>query len=198
MSSLHAIFYHIDLIIGFSAPILVYVLYRLKKIRKFSWYIFWVGAAIGLTWEIPMFIGSAETTYFVTIETIRPYPYHYLIFMISHTLWDGGLFLMGYWLVLLLCKSPNFEHFNIKELIILIVYGQIQELIVEIGAVSNSAWTFIVYWWNPALFHVNGYPITLYPQLVWLYGPIVFYYLLLKLKIFWNLEGFTHRLFRDN
>jgi len=181
MSSLQSVFYQLDLIIGFTAPVLVYFLYRIKKINKFSWYIFWVGAAIGLTWEIPMFVGSYENI-FVTIEIIRPYPYHYLIFMISHTLWDGGLFLIGYWLVQLLCKSPHFNKFNIKELIILIAYGQIQEILVELGAVSNSAWYFIVYWWNPALFYVNGYPLTLYPQLVWLYGSIVFYILLLKLK----------------
>ena len=182
MSILQPIFYQLDLIIGFSAPILVYVLYRTKKIDKFSWYIFWIGAAIGLTWEIPMFVGSYETTFFVTLTTISPYPYHYLIFMVSHSLWDGGLFLLGYWLVKLICKSPQFDEFNVKELVILIIYGQIQEIIVEIGAVSNKAWTFIVYPWNPALFFFNGYTITIYPQICWLYGILVFYYLVLKLK----------------
>ena len=182
MSILQPIFYQLDLIIGFSAPILVYVLYRTKKIDKFSWYIFWIGAAIGLTWEIPMFVGSYETTFFVTLTTISPYPYHYLIFMVSHTLWDGGLFLLGYWLVKLICKSPQFDEFNVKELVILIIYGQIQEIIVEIGAVSNDAWTFIAYTWNPALFFFNGYPITIYPQICWLYGILMFYYVVLKLK----------------
>jgi hypothetical protein len=179
--SFQDIFYQLDLLIGFSAPVLVYILYRIKKISRFSFYIFWIGAAIGLTWEIPMFVGSYERI-FITIETLRPYPFHYLIFMISHTLWDGGLFLIGYWLVLLLCKAPNFENFNIKELGILIIYGQIQEIMVEFAAVSNSTWTFIVYWWNPALFYINGYPITLYPQICWLFGILIFYCILLKLK----------------
>ncbi|MHA1150970.1 MAG: hypothetical protein ACTSR8_22340 [Promethearchaeota archaeon] len=57
-----------------------------------------------------------------------------------------------------------------------------QEILVEIGAVSNSAWTFIEYWWNPALFYVNEYPITLYPQLCWLYGSLLFYSSVLKFK----------------
>ncbi len=128
-----------------------------------------------------MFVGSNEG-FFMTLEVIRPYPLHYLIYMISHTLWDGALFLIGYWIVLLIYKSPHFEKFNLKELMVLIIYGQIQEILVEIGAVSNLAWTFIVYWWNPALFYVNGYPITLYPQICWLYGTFLFYFLLLKMK----------------
>ena len=181
MSNLQAIFYQLDLLIGFGAPILVYILYRINKISKLSLCIFWMGAAIGLTFEIPMFVGSYEG-FFITIETIRPYPFHYIVFMISHTFWDGGLFLIGYWLVILLCKSPNFDKFKIKELVILIVYGQIQEIIVEFGAVSNNTWTFIEYWWNPALFYVNEYPITLYPQICWLYGILIFYYILLKMK----------------
>ena len=67
-----AIFYLLDLIIGYTAPILFYVLYRLKLINKFSLKIFWIGAAIGLTWEIPMFVGSYETTTLVTLKTINP------------------------------------------------------------------------------------------------------------------------------
>ena len=175
-------FYWIDLAIGFSAPMLVFLLLGMKKISRFSWCIFWVGAAIGLTWEIPMFVGSNVTTALATIITIRPYPVHYSIFVISHTLWDGGLFLIGYWLVLLLCKSPQFESFNVKEILVLVGYGQIQEFMVEMGATANDAWAFVVYWWNPALFHWNGHPITLFPQLCWVYGSIVFYLLLRKLK----------------
>ena len=182
MVNFQDMFYFLDLLVGFIAPILAYILYRTEKIDKFSWYVFWIGAAVGLTWEIPMFIGSYETSFFVTLEPIRPYPFHYIIFLISHTLWDGMLFIIGYRLVLLLSESPRFEEFNLKELIILIINGQIQEIIVEVGAVSNSAWTFIVYWWNPALFYVNEYPITLYPQLAWLFGSILFYFILLKLK----------------
>ncbi len=175
-------FYFLDLLVGFTAPILAYILYRTEKIDKFSWYVFWIGAAVGLTWEIPMFVGSYETNFFITLETIRPYPFHYIVFLISHTLWDGMLFLIGYRLVLLLSESPRFKEFNLKELMILIIYGQIQEIIVEVGSVSNSAWTFIVYWWNPALFYVNEYPITLHPQLAWLFGSILFYFILLKLR----------------
>lgn len=176
------LFYILDLVIGFTAPTLVFILYRTKKISKFSWCIFWVGAVIGLTWEIPMFVGSYDTTFFITLETINPYPFHYSIYLISHTFWDGGLFLIGYWLVLLISKTPQFDSFDIKEFLILIIFGQIQEIMVEIGAVSNSAWTFIAYWWNPALFYFNGYPITLYPQICWLYGITLFYFLILKLK----------------
>jgi len=101
--------------------------------------------------------------------------------MVSHTLWDGGLFLIGYWLVLFFCKAPCFDRFNPKALIILIIYGQLQEFLVEFGAVTSSAWTFIRYDWNPALFYFHGHPITLFPQLVWLYGSLLFYFLLLKL-----------------
>lgn len=174
------LFYTLDLIIGFSSPVLVFILYRLKLISRQSWLVFWLGAAIGLTWEIPMFVGSYETTALVTLTTITPYPFHYSLFMVSHTLWDGGLFLIGYWLVLFFCDGPCFDRFNPKALIILIIYGQLQEFLVEFGAVSSSAWTFIRYDWNPALFHFNEHPITLFPQLVWLYGSGLFYFLVLK------------------
>ena len=182
MVNFQDMFYFLDLLVGFTAPILAYILYRTEKIDKFSWYVFWIGAVVGLTWEIPMFVGSYETNFFIPLETIRPYPFHYIVFLISHTLWDGMLFLIGYQLVLLFSESPRFKEFNLKELMILIIYGQIQEIIVEVGSVSNSAWTFIVYWWNPALFYVNEYPITLYPQLAWLFGSILFYFILLKLR----------------
>jgi len=173
-------FYILDMIIGIGAPILVQFLYYLKIINKRSLQIFWIGALIGLTWEIPIFVGSYETTAFTTIKQISPYPCHYSIFLLIHTLWDGGLFLIGYWLVLFLKKSKAFDKFRPKELFILVLYGQIQEMIVEIGAVSNNAWKFIEYGWNPALFYVNGYPITLFSQLFWLYGSILFYVILLK------------------
>jgi len=182
MINFQDMFYFLDLLVGFTAPILAYILYRTEKIDKFSWYVFWIGAAVGLTWEIPMFVGSYETNFFIILETIRPYPFHYIVFLISHTLWDGMLFIIGYRLVLLFSESPRFKEFNLKELMILIIYGQIQEIIVEVGSVSNSAWTFIVYWWNPALFYVSEYPITLYPQLAWLFGSILFYFILLKLR----------------
>ena len=113
------LFYILDLIIGFASPVLFLVLYRLNVISRQSWRIFWLGAAIGLTWEIPMFVGSYETTTLATLTTITPYPFHYAVFMILHTLWDGGLF------------------------------------------------------------YFNGHPITLFPQLVWFYGSLLFYFLVL-------------------
>jgi hypothetical protein len=182
MPDFQDLFYWLDLAVGFSGPVFAFFLLRMKIISGFSWRVFWVGAAIGLTWEIPIFVGSYETTALATIVAIRPYPLHYLTFMISHTLWDGGLFLIGYWLVLLLCREPQFKSFNVKELLVLLVWGQFQEFMVEMGSTANNAWTFIEYWWNPALFHWNGHPITLFAQLVWLYGPIAFYFILLKLK----------------
>ena len=58
----------------------------------------------------------------------------------------------------------------------LVVWGQAQELCVELGATAAGAWSFTPSWWNPVLFEFMGGDITLAPQLIWLVAPIVFYF----------------------
>lgn len=176
------LYYTLDLLIGFGSPFVVYALYRAGKVRRLIWQLFWAGAAIGLLWEVPIFVGSAETTTFATIRWIEPLPTHYAVFLLSHTLWDGALFLVGVWLVNRVCAETWWTRFDAKALLVMIAWGQLSELAVEVSSTSNDGWTFITdYAWNPTLFERNGHAITLFPQLIWLAAPVLFYAVLLRL-----------------
>ena len=176
------IYYVLDLLVGFGSPFLVYALYRRDKVEKLVWHLFWVGAAIGLTWEIPIFVLSAETSDWATIRWVQPLPLHYSVFLLSHTLWDGGLFLVGVWLARRLCDSSWWTRFDAKALAVMLLWGQLSELLVEVSSTSNDGWAYITgYAWNPTLFERNGHAITLFPQLVWLAAPMLYYAALLAL-----------------
>ena len=183
MNLVHKYFYWIDLAIGFSAPAAVLFLYALKKIERYTVALFWIGAVLGLTWEVPIFLLSVPRAAHPVITYIQPQPVHYLFFLVAHTLWDGGLFLVGVWLVKKLCRPPHFARFRLCELGILLVYGQVSELIVELTSITNRGWAYVAgYWYNPVLFPVGGYRITLLPQLIWLASPVVFYFAALAMK----------------
>lgn len=176
-------YYALDLLIGYGAPAVVLALYRIGRIDRFTWRLFWLGCTLGLTWEIPMFVLSGEATGLPLLTWVRPLPVPYGILMVSHTLWDGGLFLIGVWLVRRLCRPPTFAIFRWQELAVLLVYGQLSELLVELSSTLNDGWVFVTdYGWNPTLFHFHGHPITLMPQLVWLGAPVIFYLIALRLN----------------
>ncbi len=143
--------------------------------------LFWLGVAIGLTWEIPIFL-SAIFASDPIVGFLREPPLDPFVFMVAHSFWDGGLFLLGLTFVGALCAHPVLARFRWPELAVLILWGQVSEFAVEIVSVLNQGW---VYHggraWNPVLFHVAGHPLTLVPQLIWLAAPIVYYLLALRL-----------------
>jgi hypothetical protein len=174
-------FYYVDLMIGFLLPVFFYLLYRCGKTDKTIWRLFWIGALIGLAWEAPIFVLSGQNTSIPVITWIRPLPVHYVIFMIAHTLWDGGLFLINVWLVRVFCPPPWFKQYNFRQLAVFLIYGQISALMVECASVLNDGWVYVAgYWWNPTLFELAGRPITLLPQLIWLAAPVVYYWVLVR------------------
>lgn len=178
-------FYWFTWIAGILICLIVYILYKTNKIDKYIWHLFWIGFLLGLCWELPLSIANQVSNFpparFIT-PTPSPSPVSTIIIIITHSLWDGGLFLLGVWFVNLLCKKSILEKFKACELIILIIYGQVSELIVELTSSFSNAWEYIEYWWNPTLFMFNGHNITLMPQLIWLAAPIAFYFIALKLK----------------
>ena len=174
-------FYWIDFTIAVFIFVIVVLLYKFKKIDKYFWYLYWLGVLIGLTWELPMSIAN-EIGIYPPAHFIVPLPTHFSVIVITHSLWDGGLFLFGVWLVLIVCKKSQFEKFSYRELIVMLIWGQLSELSVELISTFSNAWEFIKYWWNPVLFVFNGHNITLLPQLIWLFAPIVFYIIAIKIK----------------
>lgn len=175
-------YYYLDLIVGFSSPFILYFLYRTSRIKKFVWHFFWIGVIIGFSWEIPIFVLSGEATSIPIITWIQPLITHYLVFMVSHALWDGLIFVIGIWLVYRICHKPFLQHFRFSEMLIFLIWGQISELFVELSSILNDGWVFIHYWWNPVIFHFNEYNITLLMQIVWVIASIGYYTLLIKFK----------------
>ncbi|MBN1365618.1 MAG: hypothetical protein JW976_12480 [Syntrophaceae bacterium] len=181
MKLLEQYFFYIDFAIGAAVPLIVVVLYAAKKISPFTWKLFWIGTAIGFTWEVPL--STLDGLGIVDIFTfLRTPPAHFIFIIISHTFWDGGLFLIGVWLVNIFCREPRFASFSAQELSVLIIWGQAQELGVELLSTGLGGWGYNPAWWNPSLFLFNGRHITLAPQLIWLAAPVLFYFAALALK----------------
>ncbi|UCC18386.1 MAG: hypothetical protein JSV62_09740 [Promethearchaeota archaeon] len=178
-------FYWFVWIVGILIFIVVSTLYGTKKIDKFIWYLFWLGVILGLSWEIALTIANLFSPFpparFI-IPPPLPFPYSSVMIIITHSFWDGGLFLLGVWFIQLICKKPVLEKNKISELLVFIVYGQISTLIVELLSTSSGGWEYYVYVWNPLLFSFFGHNITLLPQLIWVLAPITFYSIAVKLK----------------
>jgi len=181
MSLLGPIFWYIDVAIAISMITIVVVLFKLEKIDKFVFSLFWIGTLIGFTWEIPIFVVNQFGIY-PFLQYLTPIPFSFIIVIISHSVWDGGLFLMGMGLVYLIRKTSLFENFNLKELFILIIWGQIQAIGIEMIGSFGGAWEYIPYPWNPAFLTLLGHHFTIFIQVVWLAASISFYFIALKVK----------------
>ena len=176
------LYYWLDLVVGFGTPVLLFLLYRKGTVSRYIWVLFWTGVCLGLTWEVPIFLMSVLTDT-PLIAWVRPLPVDFLWFLASHSLWDGGLFLLGVLIVYTVRGARWFTRFDYRELILLLLYGQASELLVEVSSTMNDGWVYIGrYPWNPVLFTCNHHPITLLPQLIWLAAPAVFYGAALRLR----------------
>ncbi len=175
-------FYWIDFAIGSAIPILVFFLYQKQYISKYMWALYWVGVLLGLTWEFPFSLLNEYSQNYPVARFIQPLPTHFMVIVVTHSFWDGGLFLLGMAFVYKFCKAPQFTKISLKELVVLLIWGQVSELTVEILSTFSNAWEFVPYWWNPTLFTFNGHAITLMPQLIWVAAPIAFYFIAVKLS----------------
>jgi len=140
------------------------------------WPLYWIGVAIGLTWELGFHFTGPLYSDTPTYVQAAEYPVHPLLQPFMHALWDGGLFVIGLALVRWLCPEPHFLRFSWRELLVLVSWGQLQELCVELAATAAGGWSFTPSWWNPILFEFGEGAITLAPQLIWFVAPIVFYF----------------------
>jgi hypothetical protein len=175
-------FFALDLLVGFSLPAYVHLGNRSRSDAGLIIRLFWLGVAIGLTWEIPIFL-SATFSNDPIVGFLREPPLHPLIFMVAHAFWDGGLFLLGLTLVRALCAHPVLASFRWPEIAVLVLWGQASALAVEVVSVLNRGWFYHGgHAWNPVLFHVGGHPITLLPQLIWLAAPVLYYLSALRLR----------------
>jgi hypothetical protein len=183
-------FFALDYILAVVVIIVILLLYFTKRISRFTWILYWIGVGVGLLWEFPiglLRVIGFPVAQFIQSRPMLPFPFHSIV----HSITDGGIFLIGVGIVKLIFSSPHFDEFDLKELLIFIIWGQLQSLAVEVLSLIGGGWEYIPYWWNPTLFEVNGHPFTLLPQLIWLVAPIIYYLLIIKIKWFkkYNIKG---------
>ncbi len=177
-----AAFWWLDLAIATGATLWVVLFCRGTPRGRWIQRLFWLGVAIGTTWEVPLFLSNTFARDPVLVMLSDP-PIHPLGLIVAHSLWDGGLFLAGVALISLTCPGPILTRFSWRELGMLLLWGQLSELLVEFGGITGHAWSYaggIPF--NPTLFQVAGHPITLMPQLIWFAAPIAFYLAALRLR----------------
>lgn len=181
LNFLRSDYYWLDLLVGFASPVIFFALRRRGAAGRRDWRLFWLGAALGLLWEVPVFLFSTLSTTPV-IVWVRALPAPYPIFLLAHTFWDGALFVIGSWALGFFFGAPIASRFRWAELAALIAWGQATSFAVELSSVLNDGWVYVAgYWWNPTLFRIAARPITLLPQIPWLLAPVVFYLAAIKI-----------------
>jgi hypothetical protein len=159
-----------DIAIGFMVPAATVWLYMTGRIqKKHVWLMAW-GFAVGSTWEFAFyFLGDSLHT----MHTQWPMPI--ITLHLWHTFWDAGLFIVGYWLCLLILRTPDCcTRFRWPELAIMWLWGAGQEFVVELLG-NGVIWEYRVLDWNPVWITINGQGYTMLPQLIWAIAPIVYY-----------------------
>jgi hypothetical protein len=171
---MQALVFGASIAVGLAAPLAVYWADRRGHLTRSKTQLFGVGSALGAVWEGGLLLVAPRLTeaplYSVAVE--MPFP---LVHVVSHSFWDGLLFLAGVLLVERLLEGPHFRRFRWRDLGVLVAWGQLQSLVVEVTAILTGIWVYHPGPWNPALFPVGEHAITAWPQLIWLVAALVFY-----------------------
>ena len=87
-----------------------------------------IGCLIGSTWEFTFHFLGDEFAY-----AVKQWPLGLSGWpkKLSHSIWDGGLFMAGVWLCFKYLPLPLFTRFSWRELGIMEAWGIFQELLVE-------------------------------------------------------------------
>lgn len=172
--------FYLDIAVSLAIPAFFTFMHYTRRFQPRIWYMFWAGCLIGATWEFgfyflgPDFNASAPLFILHTEFPLPPPTMHLL-----HCFWDGGLFMIGVALVFWLCRPPHLERFRWQELGVMVLWGQLSELAVELVGSNGALWEYQRTWYNPVIFRINDHNITWLPQLVWLAAPVVFYFVAL-------------------
>jgi hypothetical protein len=177
--SLATLLYATDILLAAAA--LVSITRMRARGGQQPWRLFWVGCGIGLTWELGFFLRGPQFTDQPAYHFIQQFPLHPATVPFIHAVWDGALFMAGTKLVQHLCEPPHFTKFRGCELAVLVAWGNIQEIAIELLATWVGAWTFIPRPYNPRIFSFRIGDITLLPQVIWTIAPLVFYTLARKI-----------------
>ncbi|MEQ9363216.1 MAG: hypothetical protein RIF32_03180 [Leptospirales bacterium] len=169
-------FFWIDAILAVVLAVFLMNQHRRGRLPPDYLALFALGIAVGSTWEIAfVFLGPEFRPHDPLYIFLSPLPFPTIFQPILHSIWDGGIFLAGVALMESLLPGPVLTRFRGIELGVLLLWGTIQELLVELLATGAGLWTYRVLDWNPALFAFGPGHITLLPHLIWLAAPCVYY-----------------------
>ncbi len=172
-----------DFAIAVAIVIGIYNAHRRNDLSPYYYKLFWIGCLIGATWEFtflflgPEFLHSFKEWSFGLDGWPRK---------VSHSIWDGGIFMLGILFCLKILKGPHFTKFRTKEFGIMLSWGIFQELLVEY-LFNGRVWVYEPLPWNPIIIppllgSATDVGYTLIPQAVWAIAPIIFYFFCLRLK----------------
>ena len=165
----------VSITIGLTLPLIVYWAYRSRYLTGVQTLLFVLGSVLGSIWETALLLVvprlTEEQLYTVYADvSVQP-----VVHAVSHSFWDGGLFLVGVFSVERFTEGPHFRTFRWRELGVIVVWGQVQSLAVEITAIGTGMWTYHPTALNPSLFRFGDDTVTVAPQFIWLVATIVFY-----------------------
>jgi hypothetical protein len=160
-----------DIAIGLAVPAGAAALYALGRISMREVLFIVLGIIIGLAFEL--FIGFMPG--FIAFKMHWPLPL--VTILLSHSLWDGGLFMAGCVLARIILRRPLSRicaAFDWRELAIMVAWGAVSAFVVEL--IGNGVmWEYQPQEWNPVWITIHGQGYTAFIQLVWLAAPVVFY-----------------------
>ncbi|MFA6448550.1 MAG: hypothetical protein WCX65_03695 [bacterium] len=160
-----------DIAIGLAAPAGALALFAARRIALREVLFVALGIVIGLTFEL--FIGFMPG--FIVFKMSWPLPM--VTILISHSLWDGGLFMAGCVIARIILRRPLSgvcAAFDWRELAIMIAWGAASAFVVEL--IGNGVmWEYQPQKWNPVWITIRGQGYTAFIQIVWLVAPVVFY-----------------------
>jgi hypothetical protein len=120
----------------------LFIAYKRADNGRFLWQMFWVGFALGLTWELTFHLLGPEYSDSPLYLNLTMWPLPPITQPLLHASWDSGIFLIGVWLIRRLCPAPQFERFRWRELAVLFLWGIGSALLVEMSA-SGSGWEYL-------------------------------------------------------
>jgi len=184
-------FFFVDIAIALAVLGFFTYMHLSRRFSPVVWYMFWTGVLVGATWEIGFyFLGPKFSSSPIYVFSTQP-PFPSIVLHIAHCFWDGGLFMVGVALVYKLLKPPHLVRFRWSELGLMLGWGVLQEIAVELFSISGGLWLYQSRWYNPSLFEIGDSPFTVLPILIWVAAPVVFYLLVLPVNRRWGPLGST-------
>ncbi len=171
---LKTLFHTLDLVIGVFIIALITALIATQQISTTYLTLFIAGCLIGTLWEFPLHFAGPKYSSNPIYTSLSDFPLPAPLQPALHCIWDGAIFMIGFWLVQQITPTPHFDQFQWDELLVLVAWGLGSAILVEcVGTMGG--WVYNVRRWNPVLFKFNQQNITFLPIAIWGGAPVLFY-----------------------